>query len=173
MEEQIMVQGLIDFGPTLLMNLVTLVVLYLILKKFFFEKVRDFVQAREQTVKDSFDNAEHVNKLADEKLREYKEQLAQIDAKSREAVKESKQRADARAQEILDEANRKASGLITQAEKEIEREKLKAIGEMRDQIASLAVYAAEKILERELDMTAHAAIIDNVIKQAENSEWKH
>jgi F-type H+-transporting ATPase subunit b len=173
MEEQIMVRGLIDFGPTLLMNLVTLIVLYLILKKFFFEKVRDFVQAREQTVKDSFDNAEHVNKLADEKLQEYKEQLAQIDAKSREAVRESKQRADTRAQEILDEANRKASALITQAEKEIEREKLKAIGEMRDQIASLAVYAAEKILEKELDMTAHAVIIDSVIKQAGSSEWKH
>jgi F-type H+-transporting ATPase subunit b len=155
------------------MNLVTLVVLYLILKKFFFEKVRDFVQAREQTVKDSFDNAEHVNKLADEKLREYKEQLSQIEATSREAVKESKLRADARAQEILEEANRKASELIAQAEREIEKEKLKAIGEMRDQIASLAVYAAEKILEKELDMTAHIGLIDNVIEQAGSSGWKH
>jgi F-type H+-transporting ATPase subunit b len=164
---------LISFGPTLLMNLVTLVVLYLILKKFFFEKIRNFVQAREQTVKDTFDNAEHVNKLADEKLREYNEQLSLIDAKSRETVRESKLRADARAQEILEEANRKASDMIMQAEREIEREKLKAIGEMREQIASLAVYAAEKILEKELDAAAQAAIVDNVINQAENSGWKH
>jgi F-type H+-transporting ATPase subunit b len=173
MEEEIMVRGLIDFGPTLLMNLVTLIVLYLILKKFFFEKVRDFVQAREQTVKDAFDNAEHVNKLADEKLREYNEQLSQIDAKSREAVKESKQRADARAQEIIEEAHRKAGELRAQADREIEKERLKSIGEMRDQIASLALYAAEKILEKELDATAHTAIIDSVIEQAENTGWKH
>jgi F-type H+-transporting ATPase subunit b len=164
---------LISFGPTLLMNLVTLIVLYLILKKFFFEKIRNFVQTREQTVKDAFDNAEHVNKLADEKLREYNEQLSQIEAKSREAIRESKLRADARAQEILEEANRKASDMIMQAEKEIEREKLKAIGEMRDQIAALAVYAAEKILEKELDAVAQAAIVDNVINQAENTGWKH
>ena len=173
MEEQIMVRGLIDFGPTLLMNLVTLIVLYLILKKFFFEKVRDFVQAREQSVKDAFDNAEHVNKLADEKLKEYNEQLAQIDAKSREAVKESKQRADARALEILNEANRKANEMILQAGREIEKEKLKSVGEMRDHIASLAIYAAEKILEKELDQTAQTAIIDSVIDQAENSKWTH
>jgi F-type H+-transporting ATPase subunit b len=173
MEDQIMVRGLIDFGPTLLMNLVTLVVLYLILKKFFFEKVRGFVQSREQTVKDSFDNAEHVNRLADEKLREYNEQLSQIDAKRRETIREGKERADARAKDILEDANRKASDLIAQAEREIEREKTKAIGEMRDQIASLAVYAAEKILEKELDTNAQAAIIDNVIAQAGSSGWNH
>jgi F-type H+-transporting ATPase subunit b len=168
-----MVRGLIDFGPTLLMNLVTLIVLYLILKKFFFEKVRDFVQAREQSVRDTFDNAEHVNKLADEKLREYNEQLAQIDARSREAVKESKQRADARAQEILNEAHRKAGEMLAQAEREIEREKLRSVGEMRDHIASLALYAAEKILEKELDPAAQTAIIDGVIEQAEHSTWTH
>jgi F-type H+-transporting ATPase subunit b len=173
MEDQIMVRGLIDFGPTLLMNMVTLVVLYLILKKFFFEKVRGFMQAREQTVKDAFDNAEHVNLLADEKLREYNEQLAQIDAKSRETIRESKQRADARAREIIENADRKAGEMIAQAEREIEKDKLKAIGEMRDQIASLAIYAAEKILEKELDQSAHTAIIDSVIAQAENSGWKH
>jgi F-type H+-transporting ATPase subunit b len=173
MGEQIMVRGLIDFGPTLLMNLITLIVLYLILKKFFFEKVRDFVQAREQAVKDAFDNADHINKLADEKLREYNEQLTQIEAKSREAVKESKLRADERAREILDEASRKAGAMITQAEREIEKEKLRSVGEMRDHIASLAIYAAERILEKELDQTAQTAIIDSVIEQAENSKWTH
>jgi F-type H+-transporting ATPase subunit b len=131
------------------------------------------VQAREQTVKDSFDNAEHVNRLADEKLREYKEQLSDIDAKRRETIREGKERADARAQEILSAADRRAGEMIAQAEKEIEREQLKAIGEMRDQVASLAIYAAEKILEKELDANAHSVIIDNVIEQAGNSGWKH
>jgi F-type H+-transporting ATPase subunit b len=167
------VEPLIHFGPTLLMNLVTLIVLFLILKKFFFEKVRNFIKAREQSVQDTFDNAAHVNKLADEKLQEYNGQLAEIDAKSREAIKESKQRADARAQEIFDDANRRASEMILQAEREIEREKLKAVDDMRDQIASLAIYAAERILEKELDSSRHMAIIDSIIEQAGNSGWKH
>ncbi|MDR2132194.1 MAG: F0F1 ATP synthase subunit B [Clostridiales Family XIII bacterium] len=173
MEDQIMVRGLIDFGPTLLMNLITLIVLYLILKKFFFEKVRNFMQAREQAVKDAFDNADRVNKLADEKLREYNDQLTLIEAKSRETIKESKLRADERAREILDEAGRKAGEMITQAEREIEKEKLRSVGEMREHIASLALYAAEKILEKELDPIAQTAIIDSVIEQAENSKWTH
>lgn len=164
---------LISFGPTLLMNMITLIVLYLVLRKFFFAKIRNFMQMREQTVKDSFDNAEHVNKLADEKLREYNEKLAEIDAKGREVIRESKLRADARAQEIIDAADKKASEMILQAEREVEREKLKAVDEMRGQIASLAIYAAEKILEKEIDQGRHTAIIDSIISQAGNSQWKH
>jgi F-type H+-transporting ATPase subunit b len=154
------------------MNLITLIVLYLILRKFFFEKVRNFMLVREQSVQDSFDNAEHVNRQADEKLQEYNKQLAEIDAKSRDVLKESKQRADARAQEIIDEAGRKAGDMLLQTQREIEREKLKALDEMKDQIASLAILAAERILEKELDQNRHAAIIDSVIAQVGSSEWK-
>lgn len=154
------------------MNMITLLVLYLILRKFFFAKIRNFMQTREQTVKDSFDNADHVNKLADDKLREYNERLAEIDAKGREVIRESKLRADARAQEIIGAADKRASEIILQAEREVEREKLRAIDEMREQIAALAIYAAEKIIEREIDQGKHAAIIDGIIRQAGNSQWK-
>jgi F-type H+-transporting ATPase subunit b len=165
--------ALISFGPTLFMNIITLFVLYLILRKFFFEKVRNFIQGREQSVQDAFDNADHVNKLADEKLEEYNSRLAEIDARSREVLKESKQRADARAQEIIDEANRKSSEMLLQTQNQIEREQLKALDDMKDQIAALAIMAAEKILERELDHSGQAAIIDSIIARAGNSEWKH
>jgi F-type H+-transporting ATPase subunit b len=164
---------LISFGPTLLMNLVTLIVLFLILKKFFFEKVRNFMEAREQTVRDAFDNADHVNKLADEKLGEYREKLSEIEAKGREVIRESKLKADTRAQEIIDEAGRKASDMILQAEREVDRIKLRAVEDMKEQIASLAVYAAEKILEREIDHKGQADIIDSIIDQAGISQWKH
>ena len=159
---------LIEFGPTLLMNLFTLLVLYFILKKYFFEKVRAFIQTREQTIKDTFDNADHVNKQAEERLNAYNAQLSDIDSKSRKIIKESKQKADARAEEIIAEANRKSSELMKQAEKDIERERLRAVDDMREHIATLAILAAERILEKELDARSHMAIIDSVIVEAGN-----
>jgi F-type H+-transporting ATPase subunit b len=164
--------ALISFGPTLFMNMITLFVLFLILRKFFFEKVRNFMQAREQSVQDAFDNADHVNKLADEKLLEYNNRLAEIDARGREVLRESKQRADVRAQEIIEEANRKSGEMLLLTQNQIESEKLKALDDMKDQIAALAILAAEKILERELDHSGQTAIIDNIIARAGNSEWK-
>ena len=58
---------LISFNWTLLMQLVTVFVLYIILRKFFFEKVHDFVQKRESTVKEAFDSAEATNRKAEDR----------------------------------------------------------------------------------------------------------
>ena len=131
------------------------------------------MQAREQTIEDKFNNAEHVKKQANELLESYKAKLDGIEAKSREIIKESKQRADARSDEIVAEAERKASEIVKQAAREIEAEKLRAVDEMREQIATLAILAAERILEKELDLRSHAAIIDGVINQASMAQLKH
>lgn len=154
------------------MTWVTVVVLYLILKKYFFEKVRNFMLARELAVKDSFDNAEHVNRLADEKLLDYQKQIANIESEGRDLIKEAKLKADKQAQAIVDEANSKANNLLMQVNIEIEREKSKAVSEMKTHIAEIAMLVAEKVMERELDQEKHKEYIDQIIDQAGDVKWQ-
>lgn len=165
--------GLIEFNWTLVMIWITVLVLYLILKRFFFEKVRNFMLERESAVRDSFDNAERVNLLAEEKLTNYNEQIANLEAEGREIIKNAKIRAEAQAKDITDEANRKASEMMVQAQREIERERQKAVAEMKQQIAGLAIYAAEKIIERQLEASGHEEIIQGIIEQAGKAEWQN
>lgn len=165
--------ALIEFNWTLLMIAVNIFILYLILKRFFFEKIREFMLDRQASISDAFENAERVNRQADEKLSDYKKQIANIEAEGREIIKNAKMKADAQAKEITDEAGRKASEMILQAQKEIEREKLKAVNDMRDQIASLAILAAEKIIEKQLDSAGQQEIVHNIIEQAGKSEWQN
>lgn len=165
--------GLIEFNWTLVMQWVTVLVLYLILKRFFFEKVHNFMMDRQNAVKDAFDRAEHSNQMADDRLAEYNKKIAEIEEEGREIIKKAKIKADAQAKEIVDEANKKSNELLLHAQKEIEREKLKAVSEMRQQIAGLAVYAAEKIIERQLDASGQEEIIQRVIDQAGSSGWQN
>jgi len=164
---------LIHFDWTLLMIAINLLILYLILKRFFFEKVRNFMLERQNSVAEAFKNAEQVNLEAEDKLTEYKKQLAEIDMEAREIIKNAKIKADAIAKEITDEASKKAYDMIVQAEREIEREKEKAIQDMRNQIAGLAIFAAEKIIERQLDEVGQEEIIQRIIEQAGKSEWQN
>jgi F-type H+-transporting ATPase subunit b len=149
----------------MLMVLITFVVLYLILKRFFFEKVRTFMLAREQKVKDAFDNADAANRVAEERLSEYNARLADAEQERREILRQAKQEGDETAKEIVSDAEQRANKMITQAEKEIARERLRAIEGMREQISLLAIYAAEKIIEQKLDAAEQQVIIDGVIKQ--------
>jgi len=166
------VAPLIGLNWTLVMVLVTFFVLYLILKKFFFEKVRDFMQAREQKVKDQFDNAEAANNLAEQHLAEYKEKLDGIEIERRGVLKDARTTAEERAHEIIREANERAAEIVRQAGLDAERERHKLAEEMRKEIAMLAIYAAEKIIDKELDEKEHMLIIDDIIKHEDGETWK-
>jgi F-type H+-transporting ATPase subunit b len=63
--------------------------------------------------------------------------------------------------------------MIVQAEKNIEREQAKAMTELKNQVASIALLAAEKILEREISPEVHAQLIESIIEQAGESGWQN
>lgn len=165
--------GLIEFNWTLLFVWMTFGALYLILKKKFFERVHNFMVARENQVKESFQNAEQVNLLAAKKMESYDRKIADIEAEGREIIKNAKIRADEKAREILDEANTRASYMIRIAEEEIEREKRKALDDVRKQIGVLAVLAAEKILEKELDPAGQEQLIAGILDGAGQRAWQN
>lgn len=77
--------------------------------------------------------------------------------------------AQKRASEIIDDAKVDARGegqrIVASAQAEIERETNRAREELRARVATLAVTAAEKILQKEIDLDAHKALVDNFAKQ--------
>ncbi len=165
--------GLIEFNWTLIFMWLTILVLYLVMKHFFFEKIHNFMQERSNRIKRSFDEAEELNLKAEETLSTYNKKIEDIEAEGREIIIKAKLQADIQAKNIIREANERASEIIKQAEMDIEKEKLQAISEMRSQIASLAVLAAEKLLEQQLETYGQEELIDRIIKEAGSSAWRN
>ena len=164
---------LIGFDWTLIMNMITVVVLFLILRKFFFEKVHNFITARQTAVQDSFDNAEAINRKAEEKLKAYNLKMADIEIERREIIKNAKLKADSQANDIIEEAGKKAADILAKARVEIEKEKAQAILDMKNQIVMLSLMAAEKIIEKDLELEGQDAFIDKIIEQAGTSKWRN
>ena len=168
-----MYQGLIEFNWSSLMILCNVFILYIILRKFFWEKIKKFMDDRAAAVQDAIDAAEAVNKRADEKMANYSKRIANVEEEGREIIKASKQQADAQAQIIIEEARQQASDIIAKAEKTIEQEKAQAMEEMRKEIASIAMLAAEQIVGREIDNVGQDAIIDQAIEDARSAKWQN
>ena len=63
--------GIIELNWSFLMILINVAILYFILKRFFWEKVRTFMLDRQAAVQDAFDSAEAINRRADEKMQNY------------------------------------------------------------------------------------------------------
>lgn len=104
----------------------------------------------------------------------HEQELGQQRAK--EIMHEAKQQAaevinqaQKRGVEIVDEAkgDARAEGerLVIAAKAEIEQETNRAREELREKVAELAVAAAGKILEKEIDAKAHGSLVDSFAKQ--------
>ena len=165
--------GLIEFNWTLVMVWVTVLVLYLILKRNFFDKINNFITARQEGIQKQFDEAEQSIADANAMMAEYKARIANVESEGREIIADARERADMQAKKILNEANVKATAMLEQATNEIEREKSKAVAEMKQYIADLAICAAEQILEKQIDAKGQAEIVDRIIEQAGNSQWQN
>ena len=96
------------------------------------------------------------------------------------AAGQSPQAARSKANEIIDQAHQRANQLIDAAksdaiaegnrqkalaEAEIEAAANRAKEDLRKQVSALAVSGAEKLLKREIDASAHKALIDDLAAQ--------
>ena len=165
--------GLIEINWSIIMIWITGIVLFLVLKKFFFEKVKNFMETRSNSIQDAFDSAEAVNRRADEKMLKNTKRIANVEAEGREIIRDAKIKADAQAREIIEDANKQATEIMNKAEKNIEREKQKAMEEMRKEVAALAMLAAERIVEREIQNIGQDEIVDEVINKARSTGWQN
>ena len=165
--------GLIEINWSIIMIWITVIVLFLVLKKFFFEKVKNFMETRSNSIQDAFDSAEAVNRRADEKMQNYTKRIANVEAEGREIIRDAKIKADAQARDIIEDANKQATEIMNKAERNIEREKQKAMEEMRKEVAALAMLAAERIVEREIQNIGQDEIVDEVINKARSTGWQN
>jgi F-type H+-transporting ATPase subunit b len=165
--------GLIEFNWTLLINMASMIVLFLIMRKKFFHKIRNHMLKRQEAVANSIANAERKNVEAELLLADYKKKLAEVDEEARERIRQAVVKAEAHAKDILAEAQKKSVELLKKTDIEIEREKHQAIGDLKNQIAELAIFAAQKVIEKELDAKEHHEMIGRIIDEAGTVKWQN
>jgi F-type H+-transporting ATPase subunit b len=158
---------------TIFATLINFLILLWFLKRFLFDKVNKIIDDRNSEVIDAVHSAEDRVLEADKLKESYEKQIANIENKGREIVREAKLKADAQAKDILEEAENRTAALLRRTENEIERLRQKSLEEMKQEIGALAIFAAEKILEKELNYQEHQAVIGRIIDEAGNSKWQN
>lgn len=153
--------------------LINFLILVGILTKFLYRPFLDMLAKRKQSIKDALVNAELTNRRADEKMENYDRRIAKVEEEGREIIRNAKMKADAQARDIIDEANKQAADMIAKAETAIQKEKEKAMVDMKHEIAALAILAAEKIVEHEIQKVGQEAVVDEIIRQARSTGWKN
>ncbi len=144
-------------------TLISLFVIFLITAIYFWRPMKQHLQVRKQNIETNIDAASYTRKAAEANWLESKE--AKINAKS-EASKllaEIKLKADKERRETLEQTKREQDLLIEKTREQIEKEKEQLKDDIRNEILSTSLLAAEKIIEKELDANTNQKMIDELI----------
>ena len=147
----------------MIFTLGNLLILFLLLKKFFFGKIRKMMVEREQEVQTMYVNAEKSQADGEKFKEEYEAKLKDANAESEEIVRTAVRKAQLKEEEIIKDAHEQAAAIMKHAETQIELEKKNAVNEIKNEISGMAVDIAAKVIERDINAEDHSALIDEFI----------
>ena len=126
-----------------------LIILF-ILGKFAWPSILTAVRARNESIRKSLDSAKKAREEMAQLKADNEKILAKAKAERDEMIKEARDVKDTIIAEAREKAAEDASKLLMNAKEAIKNEKLAAINEIREQIATLSIDIAEKVLRRTL-----------------------
>ena len=88
--------------------LINFLILMGVLTRFLYKPFLNMLATRKQSIKDALDNAELINRRADEKMEQYSKRISKVEEESREIIRTAKIQADAQARDIIEDARKEA-----------------------------------------------------------------
>jgi F-type H+-transporting ATPase subunit b len=148
-------------------TIVVFLVLLMLLRKFAWRPLLQALEARQQTIRQSLDDADR----AKNELQRLQEESAQIVRQARveaEAIV-SRSRADGERlkEEIRQKARADAASIVRTAERQIQLETQQALRQIREEAADMSVAIASKLIQRNLSKEDNQRLIDEALKQIE------
>ena len=143
-----------------------LIVFFLILKKLLFQPVMGMIEKREQMISGQIEDAEQKNTQAGLLKEKYEAQLKNANQEAAMIVKTAKERGKEEYEKILRDAGAEASKIIADASKTIETEREKAVQGIQNEIAQVAIAAASKVIQENVDQASNEKILDDFLREA-------
>ena len=150
---------------TALFVLLNFLLLFFVAKKFLFVPVKKMIDSRQQEIDDMYAQAQSAQDSAKALESEYQTKLETAQETSDRLVKEAVERGKNRGEEIIRQANREADAIREKASADIAREKKQAVNDAKNEISSLAMEIASKVVGQSLDAARQERLVDSFLEE--------
>lgn len=154
----------IQLGP-IIWTIINFLILLILLRAVAWKPILRALESRETAITDALDRAERAKADAERILTENQKALHRAEEEAQRVLREGRELSERLQNEASSRAQTETRRMLDQANSEIERNKQQALTELRTEVASLAVGAAEKILNESLDDDRHKRIVEQYLNQ--------
>jgi F-type H+-transporting ATPase subunit b len=157
--------GIINLNVTILIQAINFLILIFLLSRFLFKPLTKFLADRSAGIEKSLAEAKAAHEGA---VRAQAEHQAQIRETQRDiaALREQGQReVEAQRQQLLHASREEAERLIVRAKAEIEAETKRAKASLREEVADIALAAAERLLGRTVNGDDQKRLAEQYVRE--------
>ena len=146
--------------------MISFILLLLILRRFAWKPILNSIKKREESISNALNSAKEAEKKLSALKSENEALLAEA-KKERDAIlKEAREAKEKIINDAKTIAQEEAARLTAIARENINNEKMKAVTELRNQVAVLSVEIAEKILMEKMgDNAKQTEVVENILKE--------
>ncbi|MDP4169400.1 MAG: F0F1 ATP synthase subunit B [Bacillota bacterium] len=153
-------------GGDIVFQLVMFLILLALLKKFAWGPLMGIMKQREEHISGEIMAAEDSNLEAKKLLEEQRALLKEARTDAQNLMENARKQGDIQREEIVVAARAEAERIKEAAKLEIDTQKEKAVAAIREQVASLSVMIASKVIEKELSAADQDQLINEYIQEA-------
>ncbi len=148
---------------TFIGQIVVFLTLVYLMKKYLYGPMADLMEARSQKIADGLAAADAGKEAKAKAEAEIAEQLKEARTKASEIVAAAEKRAAEVNEEAVVKARDEAQQIVDSARDEVNAELNRARQTLRSEVADIAMLAAERVVESELDAKRHTKLVEGIV----------
>ena len=157
---------MIKIDINLVFTIINLLVLYLLMKKFLFGPIIKVMDVRKAMIDQQFAGAKEQEDQAKALKEQYEGALKSAREESFQIMEQARKEAKAQADKTVEDTQAKVSAMLAKVQEDINTERENAMRQMKDDVASLAMEAAGKIIGKNSGADQDLSLYDQFIEKA-------
>ena len=145
-------------------------ILLALLTKYAWGPIINGLQQREGKIRNDLESAEQARRDADQRLAQYKAQLAEARKEAQQIIEQSRGEAQKIADQLKAQTQAELQQLRQRAQREIQAAKEEAVADVYERTAELSTHIAGRILQREISADDQKALVESSLNELARAE---
>ena len=158
-----------NINATLIGQTITFFLFIWFCKKFVWPPMVSAMQERQKKISDGLAAAEQGQQAQELAEKEAAKMISDAKSQAAEIIASAEKRGNVVVEDAKTDAVSEKDRILASAATEVEQNVFSARETLRGQVSSIAIAAASKIVDIEIDEKAHAGLIDDLVKQLKTS----
>ncbi len=154
-----------EINATLIGQMIAFSIFVWFTMKFVWPALQKAMRARQESISDGLAAAERGRRDLEQAEGKTTEMLQEARSKANEILEQANKRSNELIEEAREAARKEGERQFAQMQAQIEQELNQVKRELRDQVVTLAITGATRVLEREVDAKAHNDLLEDLAKQ--------